>query len=275
MIDSRRSSSKMLAHLCQFSMLLALLLLARAEEADALMVGPPHHRHERTSTIGNHRHLIVGGHDAVQGRYPYFVSLDYNDGVVLNGALIAPDFVLTAGHCLENNSEELTVRVGTYSLSHDNTNGTDGVDVVEIGTPILHPDFDRFQLDSFRHDFLLFQLLNASSKPVVKINRDPNLPAHQQEIVIMGLGWTTVAYQSPADTLQVANLTALSNGACSESHDPARGISYAGLIDETMLCTGAPPNNTRDGCAWDSGAPCIVPDSHGDPGNDILVGLGM
>lgn len=37
----------------------------------------------------SHRQLVVGGQDAIQGRFPYFVSMNYNNGVVLNGALIA------------------------------------------------------------------------------------------------------------------------------------------------------------------------------------------
>ena len=221
------------------------------------------------------RQLIVGGQDAGRGRYPYFVSLDFNNGVVLSGALIAPDFVLTAGHCLENDREHMTVRVGTYSLSHD-INNTD-FDIVHVGSAILHPGFDRFQPEYFSHDFSLFHLNDTSSHPVVKLNRDSAVPDPLEDTVtIMGMGWTTLAYQSPADTLQVANLTAISNEECNLSQDPARAnLAYEGFIDATMLCTIAVPNNTRDGCAWDSGAPLIVPGRHNDPARDVLVGLGM
>lgn len=221
------------------------------------------------------RQLIVGGQNAIQGRYPYFVSLDYRNGVVLSGALIAPDFVLTAGHCLENDIERMTVRVGTYSLSHDNVT-THDVDIVHVVEPILHTGFERLQMDSFSHDFLLFHLNHTSSFPVVRINRDPAVPVPLEDTVtMMGLGWMTLAFQSPADTLQVANLTTISNQECSLSKDPARvSLSYAGLIDGTMLCTVSSPNNTRDGCAWDSGAPLILPGLDGDPANDVLVGMG-
>jgi len=221
------------------------------------------------SSRNSKRELIVGGQDAEKGRYPYYVSLDYNNGVVLSGALIAPDVILTAGHCLENSNEELTIKVGTYSMSEDNS--TD-YDIVEIGTPILHPAFDRVQPESFRHDFLIFHLANSSSHQPVRINRDSAVPAINRTVVMMGLGWKTLAYWSPADTLQVANLTVFSNDDCAQSTDPARGLTYAGLIDETMMCTGVIPNNTRDGCAWDSGAPVIVPGRHSS--HDILVGLG-
>jgi hypothetical protein len=41
------------------------------------------------------RALVVNGKDAVRGRYPYFVTLQHYGA----GALIAPDIVLSAGHC--------------------------------------------------------------------------------------------------------------------------------------------------------------------------------
>lgn len=41
------------------------------------------------------RELIVNGYDAKRGRYPYFVTIEDWCG----GSLIAPDIVLTAGHC--------------------------------------------------------------------------------------------------------------------------------------------------------------------------------
>jgi secreted trypsin-like serine protease len=41
------------------------------------------------------RELILNGHDAGRGRYPYFVTIEDWCG----GALIAPDIVLTSGHC--------------------------------------------------------------------------------------------------------------------------------------------------------------------------------
>ena len=235
----------------------------------------------------------MGGHDAVKGRYPYYVSLDYNNGVVLSGALIAPDFVLTAGHVLENDNDRVTVRVGTYQLSRDDEPSVDdNSEVVAIdGTPILHPSFERFRPQFFRYDYLLFHLQTNSSHHLphtpVRINRNASVPAVDEELTLMGLGWTTPAYPSPADTLQAAHhVVALSNAACALAQDPVRGgISYAGCIDESMLCTsgrGWPDhlhdddNSTtiQDGCAWDSGAPLIVPDPQGDPSRDVLVGLG-
>jgi hypothetical protein len=273
-----------------------------------------------TSSI--QRQLIIGGHDAIPHRFPYYVSLDYHNGVVLSGALIAPDFVLTAGHCLENDTNKVTVRVGTYTLGIKNNNNnnvtttttmTDPVDVQGIVIPIRqamrHPSFFEFQKECFTHDFLLFQLTQASSNltselPFAKINRNPHIPKpvtfaatdaktsssssksnsvmveedHDDDddpnaIIMMGLGWTSALFSSPANTLQMAELYPISNRECEQtSHDEGGGLTYQGLLDSTMLCTKGGRNNTRDGCAWDSGDPVILPGS--TPEEDIIVGLG-
>lgn len=182
------------------------------------------------------------------------------------------DIVLTAGHCLENESRNLTLIVGTWRLKADKP--IEDCDLVTLDVPILHPQFQKFQGDKLTHDFLLLKLANHSSHRPIRINRDSSKPSVNQTVLIMGLGWGSLSTIVSAETLQVANLTVLSNVECAESEDPARDLTYAGLIDETMMCTGVRPNNTRDGCGWDSGAPLIIPDRHGDATKDVLVGLG-
>ena len=46
------------------------------------------------------RDLVIGGHDAVRNRYPYYVALQTaENNTECGGTLIAPDVVLTAAHC--------------------------------------------------------------------------------------------------------------------------------------------------------------------------------
>jgi hypothetical protein len=139
--------------------------------------------------------------------------------------------------------EKVTLKVGTYSLSQD---GSDSEEL-EIMQVIRHPDWAQIA-EGFSNDFLLFKLAGkANLHHVIKINRDPTIPVNRQEVIMMGLGWTNTTFASPAVTLQVASMNALSNVKCARSSDPARNKTYSDLVDETMLCTTGGPSNERDG----------------------------
>src|SRR6185437_5544267 len=42
---------------------------------------------------------IVGGHDAAPGAYPSIAEITFGSSFLCTGTLIAPNYVLTAGHC--------------------------------------------------------------------------------------------------------------------------------------------------------------------------------
>ena len=187
-----------------------------------------------------HRKLIINGTKAVKGRYPYFVSLNHLCG----GALIAPDIVLTAGHC--KGRDHVYARVGTYSFHHD-IKGYD-YEEIRIVKQIRHPSFQWLGDDEFVHDFLLFKLRHPSSQPTIKLNRHLHIPAMNEGVIAMGVGNTDPDYDSRANTLMEVPLTAIPNEMCEESVDLDRNISYAHRIHPSMMCTSGGVNNERD--AW-------------------------
>ena len=187
-----------------------------------------------------HRKLIINGTKAVKGRYPYFVSLNHLCG----GALIAPDIVLTAGHC--KGRDHVYARVGTYSFHHD-IKGYD-YEEIRIVKQIRHPSFQWLGDDEFVHDFLLFKLRHPSSQPTIKLNRHLHIPAMNEGVIAMGVGNTDPDYDSRANTLMEVPLTAIPNEMCEESFDLDRNISYAHRIHPSMMCTSGGVNNERD--AW-------------------------
>jgi len=225
------------------------------------------------------RRLIVGGHEVKKGRYPYFCSIDKNNGVVLNGALIAPDIVVSAGHIALNHMDNLTLTVGAWDVH----NVTDDEQVIEIEEWMVHPKWSQYHSihfsltdNLFRHDAMLFKLAAPVALGVtpVKINRNSAIPVpHEQKIVVMGLGWTNKTILSPAPIVRETSLLTITNEECGTKTDPGRNLSYVGLLDDTMFCTESPPPSTdHDSCAWDSGAPLIVKGA--DDADDLLVGLG-
>ncbi|MCA9572224.1 MAG: trypsin-like serine protease, partial [Myxococcales bacterium] len=72
---------------------------------------------------------IVGGDPAPAGRWPQLVALEGQDGDLCTGTLVAPDWVLTAGHC----QNMQTAHVGAL----DYTANGETLAVVE---QIVHPE---------------------------------------------------------------------------------------------------------------------------------------
>lgn len=193
------------------------------------------------------RHLIIGGHYIEKGRYPYFVSIDKNNGVVVAGALIAKDIVLSAGHVSLDAMGNLTLKVGTYSI-HDSPGFAEEIAVEKWLVPNSTTfDWRQFSPGYFANDFMIFKLAAVSSHKPVQLNRNPDVPSSGEIVRIMGLGWTNASYLSPSPIVKEIEMTAMDNADCENTTDPLRG-SYKGLILESMLCTASPPNTTRD--AW-------------------------
>jgi len=199
--------------------------------------------HSLTTQQQEQRQLVIGGHPVEQGRYPYFVSIDKNNGVVLNGVLIAPDIVLSAGHIALNHMDNLTITMNAWSVHGP----TPPNQVIPMEKWVLHPEWSQFAPLYFAHDFIILKLNGTSSYKPVKMNRNATVPAEGDEIRIMGLGWTEEQVLSPSDIVLEADLMVVSNEKCEAANDPLRGVSYEGLIVPTMLCTTSPPNTTRDG----------------------------
>lgn len=219
---------------------------------------------------GHHRGLIVGGERVVPGKYPYFVSINGDCG----GSLIAPDIVLTAGHCqpkrtIERNytDDELDyVRVGVVARNPDHYD--DDFVLAEETFAVLestrHSRFRRYGDDEFKYDYSLVRLNGTSMHPTLSLNRNEELLDNIVQVTAMGLGDTDPDRPSKSNWLREVNLTVVPNDECEQAH--GRGISYEGRIGKSHLCTFAP---NKDSCAWDSGSPIIIHHS----GRHFLVGM--
>uniref|UniRef100_A0A7S3L5L1 Peptidase S1 domain-containing protein n=1 Tax=Amphora coffeiformis TaxID=265554 RepID=A0A7S3L5L1_9STRA len=236
----------------------------------------------------NRRRLIVNGQDAPANRFPYFSTLDR----YCAGALIAPDIVLTAGHCKPHRRRDIgQLHVGTYYFDYDldaEDNGEANYDdeTFDLSAMVRHPEFKRKGDDEFRHDFTILKLSGVSSQRIVRINRDPRVPFPDQGLVSMGLGFLYDVWEQDDDEdddterplrpelLQEANVNYLPSDICRLASDEDESYSHPqNRIGETHLCTYVPPTNGRDACAYDSGGPIIIPSKDGNSDGDLLVAL--
>ena len=191
--------------------------------------------------------LIVGGEIADKSAWPWIVSLNKYDSHWCGGSLIAPQWVLTAAHCVVDRSRNArsskiyTVAVGAHRLS-------DVSQKIKVSKVIIHPDYDD---DTMVNDVALLKL----EKPVNNIqllglNSITSLPKAGTNATVMGWGalWEDGDYP---DILRQVTLPIVSNTTANKAQ------SYGGEITQEMLAAGFSTGG-KDSCQGDSGGPLVI-----------------
>jgi len=205
---------------------------------------------------------IVGGHEATPGDWPWMTALVYRgsdaySGQFCGGALIAPQWVVTAAHCVED------IRPGQIDVvinRHDLTS-TDG-ERVEVTRIIRHRNYNPVTLDS---DIAILMLAEPSSQPTLAVipPRDPDkLALPFTDATILGWGDTTPGYGEYPEVLMEVMVPILPNRI-------SRRI-YGDSFTVNMLAAG-PKDGKEDACYGDSGGPLIVPNADGT--DYVLAGI--
>lgn len=197
---------------------------------------------------------IVGGTTAVAGDWPWMAAIIHSDatnyyyGQFCGGALIAESWVLTAAHCVYDNTAqkwkapaEVDVVMGLHNLMLDSG---DRIDVKQV---VGHPDYNP---TTFDNDLALLELVRPSSAQPLPLMDDAGNDLNGYQAVIIGWGDTDPSASSsyPAE-LQQVTVPVVSNTACA--------AQYPGMISDTMLCAGYVAGG-KDSCGGDSGGPLMV-----------------
>ena len=197
---------------------------------------------------------VVGGHNAAPGAYPSIAEITFGSSFLCTGTLIAPTWVLTAGHCGSVTGaavgtpaswppQLIDVRIGSNKSGQG--------EKVAVSRVIVEPDY----LATSGHDITLLQLSRSSTKTPTHVVGAGGAglwaPSTLEDIV--GFGTTSEGGNTPA-TLQKAKVPITTDAYCAGA--------YSDFDATSMVCAGYPQGGT-DTCQGDSGGPMFGHDAAG------------
>lgn len=189
---------------------------------------------------------VVGGQNAQPGEYPSVAEITFGKGFLCTGTLIAPDWVLTAGHCGSVTGAAVAspaawpaalidVRIGSVKPGQG--------ELVPVSRAIVEPNY----LANAGYDITLLQLTRAATSAPTKVagSAETGLWAAGTVEDIVGFGTTSEGGDTP-DNLQKANVPVTTDAYCAGAYDD--------FDAQSMLCAGYPQGGV-DTCQGDSGGP--------------------
>jgi PKD repeat protein len=202
---------------------------------------------------------IIGGDPAAQGEFPFMVALfhrpEQSTGFFFRcgGTFIAARWILTAAHCVSDQSLERTLPASSFEVlvgTRDLTSGGERVSVERIRV------FGGFGAGSFAADDVALLELDGSfmiPRIAVQPRERPDLSRPGRVATAAGWGRTTRT-GSISTSLRKVDLPLISNGECQEM--------LAENVVASTICAGQ-LGASESICSGDSGGPLMVPAGDG------------
>jgi hypothetical protein len=196
---------------------------------------------------------IVVGEPAPQGAYPWMAAFLFDGGQGCGASVIAPDWILTAAHCVADDRGQPSVTPEQASFVVNSNNWTTEGDLLTAAEIIIHPAYDAITTNN---DIALVRTNETTDVTPVALAGpgDEALYAPPTVGTVIGYGTTTSGGES-SDVLLQVDVDVVDDASCA-----AQG--YDQLSPTTMVCagnpTGDPANPGPDSCQGDSGGPLFA-----------------
>lgn len=199
---------------------------------------------------------VVGGDPVPVNTYPWFASME--GSYICGASLVAPEFVITAAHCLGGFSLPTSYKIGAFCKT-DSKNCGQYYEEIDVQDFYFHPNYtDSF--DGF--DLALVRLSEPSTITPVALDHGElakNYSDSKDNLWTIGFG--TLFYEGPTSpSLMHVELDYIPNKVCNDQYSSLE----ENLINESMLCAG---RENKDACHGDSGGPLF------DETNNAVVGV--
>jgi len=199
------------------------------------------------ATASDHK-FIVGGTLASTTEAPWAIALNNtasgrSSGRYCGAALVKPDKIITAAHCMIQPMSTYTAVQGRPDLSDSSVGRTSAIKSIWI-----HPGYNR---TDNRYDFAVLTLSRPmTGVPILPLETNPK--ADRKGMGATVYGWGDTQGTGPADTLGKLAVPILGDATCLANQE----YVDQGYAAATNLCAGY-LDGGRDACQGDSGGPLV------------------
>jgi secreted trypsin-like serine protease len=205
---------------------------------------------------------IVGGQPATRS-YPHMGALLYDGSFTCGSSLVAPDYVLTAAHCVTEQDDSVTP-AGKLKVQLGSPDRTRPAETLAVTQVTREPDYDT---GTATYDLALLKLERPARETPIRIadagEKAMWAPGSRATVA----GWGVQFWPDPgltvSDQLREVDVPVQSDADCE---------AYATTVDydaKTELCAGETTGG-KDACQGDSGGPLM----HIGSGNVLtLIGV--